>query len=187
MFDARVHLGHKVCSLDDGMKPFVFGTRFDQVIFDLDITAYHLRKALNFCAHVASRDGIILFISQNKRCTLMVENAAKNCEEFAYARIWKDGILTDSRNQFLFDIRLPDLCIILNTKYETGQNHSAVTESAKLLIPVIGIVDSDCSPNLVTYPVPGNDDTPSAIEFYLNAFTTAIKRGKALRGWKEKK
>ncbi|KAL0276401.1 UNVERIFIED_CONTAM: hypothetical protein PYX00_003988 [Menopon gallinae] len=186
MFLANVHLGHKDVSLNDNMKPFIFGSRSGHVIFDLDITAYHLRKALNFCAHIAYRDGIILFISQNKRSTLMVERTAKECKEFAYTRAWRNGIFTSSSSIFSCDVRLPDLCIMLNTKYETGQVHAAVHEAAKLCIPVIGIVDSDCSPNLITYPVPGNDDTPSAISFYLKVFRTAIMRGKKKRKESEK-
>lgn len=57
----------------------------------------------------------------------------------------------------------------------------AVKDAAKLLIPTIGIVDSNCSPNLITYPVPGNDDTPEAIALYCDLFKKAILRGKEER------
>ncbi|KAJ9586318.1 hypothetical protein L9F63_020026 [Diploptera punctata] len=53
-----------------------------------------------------------------------------------------------------------------------------VTESAKMCIPTIGIVDTNCNPNLVTYPVPGNDDSPVSIELYCKLFREAIRRGK---------
>lgn len=43
LFRARVHLGHKMGSLHPNMAPFVFGSRFDSVILDLDKTAFHLR------------------------------------------------------------------------------------------------------------------------------------------------
>lgn len=43
LFDARVHLGHKVGSMHPKMTDFVFGTRFDTTVIDLDKTAFHLR------------------------------------------------------------------------------------------------------------------------------------------------
>jgi small subunit ribosomal protein S2 len=48
-------------------------------------------------------------------------------------------------------------------------------------IPTIGIVDSNCNPDLLTYVVPGNDDSPVAIELYCKLFKEAILRGKKKR------
>ena len=48
-------------------------------------------------------------------------------------------------------------------------------------IPTVGIVDTSCDPRLITYPIPGNDDTPSAIQLYCNLFEKAILSGKAKR------
>lgn len=59
--------------------------------------------------------------------------------------------------------------------------HTAVRDSAKMGIATIGIVDSNCNPNLITYPVPGNDDTPTAIKLYCDLFKKAIQRGKDKR------
>lgn len=179
LFDARVHFGHKTSSLDERMKPFLFGSRLSHVIFDLNTTAYYLKKALNFAAHIAYNDGIILFISRNSSVTLLVENTAKECKEFAITRNWKLGIFTDSINTFGNIVRLPDLCIFLNTMEENGSQHVGVTESAKIFIPTIGIVDSNCNPNLITYPVPGNDDSIVSIKLYCELFKQAILRGKS--------
>lgn len=66
LFDANVHLGHKEGSLHPNMKEFLFGSRLEHLIIDLDQTAELLRDALNFTAHIAYRNGIILFISKNK-------------------------------------------------------------------------------------------------------------------------
>ncbi|MCP6335891.1 uS2m family ribosomal protein, partial [Klebsiella pneumoniae] len=78
------------------MKPFLFGSRLGHTIFDLDITAFHLRQALNFIAHVAYNDGIILFISRNPQYTLHVENLAKELKEFSITRTWKHGLFTNA-------------------------------------------------------------------------------------------
>lgn len=181
MFDARVHYGHKEGSLDNKMKPFLFGSRLGHTIFDLDITAFHLRQALNFLAHIAYNDGIVLFISRNPRFTLHVENTAKEAKEFAYTRQWRLGLFTNSKQLFKNVIRLPDVCIFLNTLEETGIQHQAVIDAAKLNIPTIGIVDSNCNPNLISYPVPGNDDSFESLQFYCKVFKEAILRGKKER------
>ncbi|KAJ9586321.1 hypothetical protein L9F63_020029 [Diploptera punctata] len=88
LFDARVHYGHKEGSLDDRMKPFIFGSRLGHLIIDLDITAYHLRHALNFTAHIAARDGVILFVSRGPQVSHLIEQTARECQEFAHTRFW---------------------------------------------------------------------------------------------------
>lgn len=59
--------------------------------------------------------------------------------------------------------------------------HTAIRDSAKMNIPTIGIVDSNCSPDLLSYVVPGNDDSPASIELYCKLFKEAILRGKNKR------
>lgn len=55
LFNARVHLGHTPRTLDRRMRQFVFGSRFDTLIIDLDQTALLLRQALNFTAQIAAK------------------------------------------------------------------------------------------------------------------------------------
>ena len=57
----------------------------------------------------------------------------------------------------------------------------AIRECAQANIPSIGIVDSDCNPNLITYPVGGNDDSLSSMELYCRLFSTAIMNAKTKR------
>lgn len=94
-------------------------------------------------------------------------------------------MFTNSSRIFKAETRLPDLCIVLNTlsstsKHSSGQ-HGVLSDAAKLLIPTIAIVDTDANPNIVTYPVPGNDDTPSAINLYCDLFKNVILKAKAIR------
>ncbi|XP_033334928.2 mitochondrial ribosomal protein S2 [Megalopta genalis] len=178
LFMARVHFGHKVGSLDDHMRPFIFGSRLGHLILDLDQTVEHLQQALNFAAHVAFKNGLILFIAKAPHIANMVENTAKECGEYAHTRHWRQGTFINAKHEFGMVTRLPDLCIFLNTMESVVDQHSAVTHAAKMAIPTIGIVDTNCNPNLITYPVPGNDDTPCAIELYCNLFKSAIMRGK---------
>ncbi|KAH8271894.1 hypothetical protein KR044_009306, partial [Drosophila immigrans] len=181
LFNARVHYGHKDGSLDDRMRPYLYGSRLGHLIFDLDKTAAHLRDALNVTAHIAFRDGIILFFNRNALNAHLVEQKAREAGEFSHTRFWRGGIFTNANVQFDAVTRLPDLCIFLNTQNNVLTQHTAVRDSAKMAIPTIGIVDSNCNPNLITYPVPGNDDSPAAVELYCNLFKEAIWRGKRKR------
>ena len=73
MFDNRVYLGHKEGTLNQYMKPYLFGSRLGHLIIDLEQSVPLLKDALNFTAHIAFRNGIILFI--NKSTTVFyIEN-----------------------------------------------------------------------------------------------------------------
>jgi len=181
LYDARVHYGHKETALNKHMETFIFGSRLGYLIIDLDQTAELLRQALNFTAHIAFQGGIILFISRNPQVTHLVDKTAKECKEFAQTRRWRHGLFPNSRSQFKATTRLPDLCIFLSTLDTVMSEHTAVRHAAKMLIPSVGIVDTNCNPNLITYPVPGNDDSPCAIELYCSLFKEAILRGKSAR------
>lgn len=65
---------------------------------------------------------------------------------------------------------LPDLVIIIDTHKEKG----AVTESQRMKIKTIGLVDSNANPNLVDYPIPMNDDASKAIEYVLDLMQEAL-------------
>ncbi|XP_014235748.1 28S ribosomal protein S2, mitochondrial [Trichogramma pretiosum] len=181
LFDARVHFGHKEGTLNNKMIPFLYGSRLGHLIFDLDQTVELLRQALNFTAHIAYNDGIILMIARKPQYAHLVEKTAKECKEFAHTRNWKKGIFTNSTKEFSATTRLPDLCIFFNTLNDVMQEHQGVRDAAKMNIPSVGIVDSNCDPNLITYPVPGNDDSPCSVELYCKLFKQAILLGKEAR------
>ncbi|KAF7708440.1 28S ribosomal protein S2, mitochondrial isoform X1 [Silurus meridionalis] len=176
LFEARVHLGHKKGCRHRLMEPYLFGSRLDMDIIDLEQTASHLKQALNFTAHVAYRGGIVLFVSRRRQFAHLIESTAKQCSEYAHARYWQGGVLTNATG-----VRLPDLIIFLCTQNSVFQTHTGVRDAAKVNIPTVGIIDSDCDPSLITYPVPGNDDTPAAVELYCRLFRMAINRAKDKR------
>jgi small subunit ribosomal protein S2 len=70
---------------------------------------------------------------------------------------------------------------MLNTLDTVLAQHGAVGDAAKMLIPTVGVVDTNCDPNLLTYPIPGNDDTLCAVQLYCKLFKEAILRGKNKR------
>ncbi|XP_045112480.1 28S ribosomal protein S2, mitochondrial-like isoform X2 [Portunus trituberculatus] len=181
LFNARVHLGHTEGSLDEHMSQFVFGSRLGYLIIDLDQTAGLLRDALNFIAHIAFRGGIILFIGRTPQHQLLIEDTAKECGEYAHTRFWQGGVLTNSTVQFGCVTRLPDLIIALHTMNNVISQHTAIRDAAKMLIPTVAVVDTNCNPNLVTYPIPGNDDSAASVNLYCKLFKAAILRGKEKR------
>lgn len=180
LFNARVHYGHTMGTLNEHMNQFILGHRLGTLIFDLDQTAELLREALNFAAHIAFRDGLILFIARYKQNSYLIEKTAMECGEYSHTRHWSTGTFTDP-NRLGLMTRLPDLVIFLNTLNSVFETHTAVLETNKMLIPSIGIVDTNCFPNYITYPIPGNDDTPQAIELYCKLFKEAILKGKSKR------
>jgi small subunit ribosomal protein S2 len=69
---------------------------------------------------------------------------------------------------------LPDALFIIDVGYQKG----AVTEANKLGIPVIGVVDTNNSPDGVTYVIPGNDDSGRAIRLYARGVADAVLEGR---------
>jgi small subunit ribosomal protein S2 len=70
---------------------------------------------------------------------------------------------------------LPDVIFVI----DVGHERIALHEARKLGIPVIAIVDTNCSPEDVEYVVPGNDDAMRAISLYASAMADAVLEGKA--------
>lgn len=163
------------------MEPYLFGSRLGQDIIDLEQTAAHLQLALNFTAHVAYREGIILFVSRHRQFAHLIETTARDCGEYAHTRYFKGGLLTNAPLLLGPGVRLPDLIIFLHTLNNVFEPHVAVRDAAKMNIPTVGIVDTNCNPALITYPVPGNDDSPPAVRLFCRLFQVAISRAKEKR------
>lgn len=73
--------------------------------------------------------------------------------------------------------KLPDMLFIIDAVKE----HTAVLEAKRLGIPVVAPLDTNCDPDLITYPIPGNDDAIRSIQLFCREMTAAINEGKALR------
>ncbi len=68
---------------------------------------------------------------------------------------------------------LPGVIIIIDSTYED----IAVYEARKLNIPIVGIVDTNADPEVIDYPVPGNDDAIRSIKLFASKFGEAVKLG----------
>ena len=71
--------------------------------------------------------------------------------------------------------RLPDVAIVIDQRREM----TAIRECRKLGIPVISILDTNCDPDLVDIPIPGNDDAVRSIKLILKSLTDNILLGQS--------
>ena len=70
---------------------------------------------------------------------------------------------------------LPDALFVIDVGYQK----IAVTEAKKLGIPIVGVVDTNHSPDGITYVIPGNDDSSRAIRLYARGIADAILEGRS--------
>lgn len=78
--------------------------------------------------------------------------------------------------------KLPSILYVVDIRRE----EIAVREARKLGIPIVAIVDTNCDPDLVDFPIPGNDDAIRSIRLITGKIAEAVKEGLALREAKEK-
>ena len=73
--------------------------------------------------------------------------------------------------------RLPQILFVIDIRYE----QIAILEAKKVGIPIVAIIDTNNSCEGIDYPIPGNDDSISAIDFYATVAAEAIKKGLEMR------
>jgi small subunit ribosomal protein S2 len=105
-------------------------------------------------------------------------------EDGSFERLNKKEVLQITREQDKLErslggikdmARLPDAIFII----DVGHENIAINEARKLGIPVVGVVDTNNSPEGVDYVIPGNDDAIRAIQLYLAAAADAILDAKS--------
>ena len=98
---------------------------------------------------------------------LTKKEGALRRKELAKLRKYLDGIKSMTS--------LPDVVIIIDQRREI----TAIAECRKLGIPVVSILDTNCDPDLVDIPIPGNDDAVRSIKLILTFLTDSIIKGQA--------
>ena len=73
--------------------------------------------------------------------------------------------------------KLPDMVFVVDTNME----ELAVKEASKLKIPIIGMVDTNCDPDPITYPIPSNDDAIRAVKLIVGVIADAVEEGQRIR------
>jgi small subunit ribosomal protein S2 len=74
--------------------------------------------------------------------------------------------------------KLPSLMIVIDSKVED----IAIKEARIAGVPIVALIDTNCNPELVDYPVPANDDSLKSISLYVDLFGKAVDLGKKSEG-----
>ena len=213
LLEAGVHFGHQTKRWNPKMKPYIFTSRDDIYIIDLQKTADAIEKAYVALNEIAASGGKVIFVGTRKQASEAVEEEAKRSNSYYVNVRWLGGTLTNFRtirkrvqrleqiekmesdgtfdllpkkeviglkkeydklNTLLCGIRemdkLPQAMFIVDPMKE----EIAIKEARKLNIPVFGIVDTNCDPDMVDYVIPANDDAIRAVKLITGVMANAI-------------
>jgi small subunit ribosomal protein S2 len=190
LLEARVHFGHQTRRWNPKMRRFIFGERNDIYIIDLQQTLERIETAYAFVRDLVAGGGSVLFMGGmltnfetiHKRVQKMLE-LERLQETGDFALMPKKEALLKSRELAKLQKNLsgirhmtkrPQCVFIIDTKKE----HIGVTEANKLGIPIVGIVDTNVDPDLITFPIPGNDDAIRANELMSKMIAEAVIEGR---------
>jgi len=217
LLEAGVHFGHQTRYWDPKMAPYIFGTRNNIHIINLEISLQNFKDALNFAGGIAAHRGKILFVGTKRAAQNPVKEQALRCNMPYINQRWLGGMMTNYKTvrqsvkrlkeleamdanglmnkmtkKEAINIRrdiakleasiggiknmgtLPDALFVIDVGYEKN----ALAEARKLGIPIIGIVDTNHSPEGIDYVIPGNDDSARAIDLYLHVMADTIIAGR---------
>jgi len=213
LLEAGVHFGHQKRRWNPKMKEYIFESRDDIYIIDLQKTVKKLESAYEALANIVKDGGKVIFVGTKKQASEACLECATRTNMYYVIERWLGGTLTNFKtirsrvkrleelekmqsdgtfdllpkkevallnkeyeklNRYLAGIRdmkeLPQAMIVVDPK----QEEIAVREAHKLGIKTFGIVDTNCDPEVLDYPIPGNDDAVRAVKVVLNALTNAI-------------
>ena len=213
LLEAGVHFGHQRRSRNPNMKEFIYTTRDDIYIIDLQKTVKKLEEAYEAMKEIAQNGGSVLFVGTKKQAQEAAEESATRTNMYFVNERWLGGTLTnfktirsrikrmeeiekmeqegvfemlpkkeviqikkeyDKLNKNLRGIRemkkMPQALVIVDPRKE----EIAIKEARILGIPVFGIVDTNCDPDMVDYVIPGNDDAVRAVKLLIGVLTNAI-------------
>ena len=213
LLEAGVHFGHQKRRWNPKMGEYIYTTRDDIYIIDLQKTSKCLDKAYEALKAIAEDGGKVLFVGTKKQAQEAAEESAVRTNMYFVNERWLGGTLTNFRtirsrvrrmeeiekmeqdgtfdllpkkeviglkkeyeklNKNLRGIRdmkkLPQALVIVDPKKE----EIAIKEARILNIPVFGVVDTNCDPDMVDYVIPGNDDAVRSVKLLIGALTNAI-------------
>ena len=213
LLEAGVHFGHQAKRWNPKMKEYIFTTRDDIHIIDLQKTVEKIEEAYAELLKACENGGKVLFVGTKKQAKEASIEEATRCNSFYVTERWLGGTLTNFRtikerikrlveiekmekdgkfellpkkevakiqkeydrlNKLLGGVRemdrLPKAIIVVDPRVETN----AIHEARKLHIPVFGIVDTNCDPDDVDFPIPANDDAVRSVKVVLGVLANAV-------------
>jgi len=95
LIDAACHLGHPTSKWNPRMAPYLYGSRKDIHIFDLEQTRKHLEKVCNALKKLQAEGKTILFVSTKQQSTPMIEDMGETLHQPTVTKKWIPGLLTN--------------------------------------------------------------------------------------------
>jgi small subunit ribosomal protein S2 len=95
LLDAGVHFGHKTMRWNPKMAPFLYGSRDNIHIIDLQQTVPLLYRALHCVYNVVKNNGRVLFVGTKKQASEELAESAKRCGQYYVNHRWLGGMLTN--------------------------------------------------------------------------------------------
>lgn len=127
--------------------------------------------------------GLLTNFQTVKKSVERLKSIEKMSENGMFGKLTKKEIakLTKEKDKLLKDLNgirdmggLPQVVFVIDSKKE----EIAVKEAKKLKIPVIGLIDTNCNPDLIDYPIPGNDDALKSIKYIASLMVESIIEGR---------
>ena len=193
LLDAGCHFGHLKRKWNPKMAPYIFKEHNGIHVIDLQKTIAKADEAATALKQVAKSGKKVLFVATKKQAKDIVAEMAKSVDMPFVTERWPGGMLTNfttirkavkkmnSLDQLMHDNlgsiadlnRLPSALFVIDINKE----HIAVAEARRLNIPTFAIVDTNCNPDLIDFPIPANDDASKSIAAILKHMTEAIQEG----------
>jgi small subunit ribosomal protein S2 len=165
-----IHIGHQKNRWNTKMSSNILGIIKDIHILNIEETIIMLRIILNVLKEIIINRRNILIINNNiKNIDNVIKRISNKNIKYYTDKKWINGYLTNKIN-FVDNKRMPELLII----YDINNNLYAIKEANKLNIPIISIVDSNNNPALVTYPIPGNNESIQSMQLITNLLNNMI-------------
>jgi small subunit ribosomal protein S2 len=217
LLEAGVHFGHQTHRWNPKMARYIFGSRNNIHIIDLQKTVRELKKAFNFVKETAAANKSVLFVGTKKQAQETVVQEAQRCAQPFVSERWLGGTLTNfetirrssqrlqdlqnMKEKGVFDLlskkerarrekdikrlskslagikdmtELPGCLFLIDPASET----TTVLEGRKVGIPIVAVCDTNSDPDMIDYPIPGNDDAIRAIRLITSIVADAVIQGR---------
>src|SRR6266536_1954718 len=181
MLEAGVHFGHQTRYWNPKMADYIFGQRNKIHIVNLEKTMAMYQEAVKYVRQLAMNRGTILFVGTKRQARDIVAEEAQRASMPYVDHRWLGGMLTNFKTVKVSIKRIKEMNALPDALFviDVGYQKIAVTEAKKLNIPIVGVVDTNHSPDGIAYVIPGNDDSSRAIRLYARGIADAILEGRS--------
>ena len=213
LLEAGVHFGHQTKRWNPKMKEYIYTSRDEIYIIDLQKTAKKIDEAYVALKEIVANGGKVLFVGTRKQAQEAIKEEAIRSNSYYVTERWLGGTLTNFRTirrrirrleeiekmeaDGTFDLLPKKEVIGLKKEYakldnllcgiremtklpqalyivDPSKEEIAIREARKLNIPVFGIVDTNCDPDMVDYVIPANDDAIRAVKLITSVMANAV-------------